>query len=273
MDLSYLLFLQDFRHTSQDFFTPFLEGVSFFSLAYLLLIPVFIYWCVSKRGGLYILASFAVGIAVNSCLKLTFCTYRPWMRNPLIIPAGSSIHTASGYSFPSGHCIFASALYGGIAVTCWKRARWVSVLCIIGMLLTGFSRNYLGVHTPQDVIVGLGLGVLVLWGMHRLFTYLSAHPQQENKWLLGGFVLSCLMLLWITCKPYPLDYVDGKLLADPQRMVVGGYREIGMLLAFCAARYVEKRWVRFTETGLNAKGILWGLAGLLPLLWCQPKNA
>ena len=48
------------------------------------------------------------------------------------------------------------------------------------ILLTGFSRNYLGVHTPQDVLVGLTEGALMLWGVSAVFKYIANHPEKEN---------------------------------------------------------------------------------------------
>ena len=266
MDITYLLFLQDFRNSIHDAWTPFMEWMSLFSITYLMLIPVFIYWCVSKRKGLYTLASFFVCVAVNAVVKLTACVYRPWIRDPRIIPAGDAISTAGGYSFPSGHSTTATPIYGGLAVGFWDRksTQWMSVLCIIALLITLFSRNYLGVHTPQDVIVGCTLGLLTLWGMGRLFNYLSAHPEKENKILLGAFLLGILALLYINFKSYPLNYVNGKLLVDPQRMMNDAYKDIGVLMAFCPARYLEKRWIQFTETGLHVKGVCWSLLGLIP---------
>lgn len=267
MDISYLLFLQNFRNSIHDAWTPFMEWMSLFSITYLLFIPVFIYWCVSKRKGLYTLVSFFLCIAVNSVLKLTVCAYRPWVRDPRILPAGDAIATAGGYSFPSGHTTTAAPLYGGMAVGFWekKSTKWISVLCIVALLITGFSRNYLGVHTPQDVGVGLCLGVLTLWAVARAFAYLKAHPEQENKFLLIGFIVGVLAFIYIHIKPYPLDYVNGKLLVDPHKMMKDAYQDIGLWLAFCGARYVERRWIHFTELGFNWKGICWALLGLIPL--------
>ncbi len=267
MDITYLLFLQDFRNSIHDAWTPFMEAMSLFSITYLLFIPVFIYWCVNKRKGLYTLVSFFLCVAVNAVLKLTVCAYRPWIRDPRIIPAGDAISTAGGYSFPSGHTTSATPIYGGLAVGFWekKSTKWLSVVCIIALLITGFSRNYLGVHTPQDVIVGLCLGIFTLWAVARAFKYLEAHPEQENRWLLLGFIAGILALVYIRVKPYPLDYVNGKLLVDPHNMMIEPYLHIGAWLAFCAARYVEKRWINFTELGFNFKGICWALIGLIPV--------
>ncbi|MBR3632141.1 MAG: phosphatase PAP2 family protein [Elusimicrobiaceae bacterium] len=268
MDIEYLLWLQQFRNSIQDAWTPCLEMVSLFAVTYLVLLPTFIYWTVHKRNGLFTLTALHICVAFNAVLKLTVCAYRPWIRDPRVLPAGNAIETATGYSFPSGHTTTATPIYGGMAVGFWHspRMRWAAVLCIIAILITGFSRNYLGVHTPQDVGVGLLLGVLSLWGTWKIFAYVDKHPEQENKFLLGGILFSALALLYITYKPYPLDYIDGKLLVDPQKMMNDGYKDIGALAAFCVARYIEKRWIGFEATGLNWKEIIWGIVGLIPLV-------
>jgi len=244
-----------------------MQEISWVSISLLFLVPVFIYWCVNKKNGLFTLAAMCVGQTVLAVTKLTACVYRPWVRDARILPAGNALTTATGYSFPSGHTSFATTMYGGTALGFWsdKRTRWISAVCIAAWLVTGFSRNYLGVHTPQDVLAAMVSGILVLWGMSVLFAHLTAHPEQENRWLLTGFIISALALLYITVKPYPMDYVDGKLLADPQKMMTDAYGDIGMLAALCLSRYIEKRWIRFQATGLSVKGIVLGAVGLVVL--------
>ena len=44
----------------------------------------------------------------------------------------------------------AAAIYGGSAVA--LRQKWLYVLAGLAILITALSRNYLGVHTPQNVI-------------------------------------------------------------------------------------------------------------------------
>ena len=272
MDISYLLFLQDIRNGIHDAWTPFLEGISLFSITYLLFLPTFIYWCINKKNGLYILCAFYLSVAVNAIVKLSVCAYRPWIRDVRIIPAGDAIRTATSYSFPSGHVMAAAPIYGGVAIGFWakKTTRWISVLCIAALLITGFSRNYLGVHTPQDVLVGFILGGLILWFTGWIFNDVVQHPDQENKFLLAGILFAALSLIYITYKPYPLDYVNGKPLVDPLVMQNDAYLWMGALSSFCAARYVEKRWIRFTATGLTVKGIFLGIIGLAGLKWLAP---
>lgn len=268
MDIEYLLFLQNWRNATNNMLTPFMEWVSLFAVTYLILIPIFVYWCLDKKKGLYVLASYGMGIALNAVVKLTACIYRPWIRDARVLPAGDAITTATGYSFPSGHSSTASLIYGGLAVVSWnpKRTRIFAVIAIICMLITGFSRNYLGVHTPQDVCVGLTLGWISLFIMYKIFGYLAEHPEKEDLFLLAGFIIGWIGILYITFKSYPLTYKDdGSLLVDPQKMMNDGYGDIGCLIGFCPARYIEKRWVRFKEAGLNGKGIAVSVVGMVPL--------
>ena len=266
MDIEYLLLLQNFRNAINDALTPFLESLSLYAVTYLVIIPALIYWCVSKREGLYTLTSYTCTVAVNPVVKLTACIYRPWIRDARVLPAGDAITTATGYSFPSGHTTTAVPIYGGLAVSDWKKMRWLSVVCIICALLTGFSRNYLGVHTPQDVIVGFIEGILALTGMYYLFRYLEKNPEKENWFLLGGIVFCIAGLIYINVKSYPMDYVDGKLLVDPQKMMKDAFGDLGMFMGLCIGRYIEKTWIRYAPV-VSAKTFSVGLLGAVILFF------
>ncbi len=263
MDIDYLLILQDFRNAIDNGLTPFMEMISLFAVTYLMLVPVFLYWCVDKRSGLYTLTSLYVCRAVNATVKLSVCAYRPWIRDERVLPAGDSKTTATGYSFPSGHTSMAVPVYGGLAVSAWKKMRWVSVLCVICLLLTGFSRNYLGVHTPQDVLVAMAEGVLVLWGVAALMKYLDRHPEREDWFLAGGIVFGIAALIFVTNKVYPRDLKeDGTLLVDPIKMIRDGYSDIGGLIAFCVGRFIEKTWIRY-RPALTVRTLAAGMAGVV----------
>ena len=265
MDIEYLLFLQRFRESINDSLTPFMEGISLFAVTYLIMIPVFVYWVVSKRKGLYTLVSYYLCCGFNAIVKLTVCAYRPWIRDARVHPAGDAITTATGYSFPSGHTVTAGPIYGGLAVVSWSWKKFVSVILGIFLLLTAFSRNYLGVHTPQDVFVGICESVFWLIIVAKIFTYLDEHPEKENLLLLICFIVGWLGIAYITFKPYPMDYVDGKLLVDPQKMMNDGYGDICLLIAFPVAWYIEKRWIGFQAPGLKGAGLAAGIVGLIPL--------
>lgn len=269
MDIQYLLWLQDFRNSIQDALTPFMEWVSMFATTYLILFAVFYYWNKDKRDGLYTLVAYYFCMVFTPLIKLTACIYRPWIRDSRILPAGDAIRTATGYSFPSGHTTTAGPLAGGMAVNTWKnrRARIVSVIFVLFILLTAFSRNYLGVHTPQDVCVALLISVLSLFLAGRLFAYLDEHPEKENMLLLCGLIFCCLALVYITLKPYPMTLnEEGKLIVDPQKMMNDGYGDLGKMIGFIIARFVEKTWVKFKPLKQGWKSVLLCLIGLIPMV-------
>lgn len=268
MDINYLLFLQDFRNSINDALTPLMEWASMFAVTYLILFAVFYYWNFDKKKGLHTLLSYYLCMVFTPLIKLTACVYRPWIRDGRILPAGDAIRTATGYSFPSGHTSTAAPLSFGMAYNLWetKKARAFAAIFVAFALLTAFSRNYLGVHTPQDVCTGLAISVASIFLAKKLIGYISENPEKENYFLLGGFVFCCLAILYITIKPYPMDYTeDGKLLVDPQKMMNDGYGDIGKMMGFVIARFVEKTWIKF-EPMKSKKGALICLAGLVPMV-------
>lgn len=73
----------------------------------------------------------------------------------------------TSYAFPSNHATVAVALYGFLVFAVWKLAPQyrtiVVTLCPVVILAIGFSRLYLGVHYPSDVLAGFILGGIFVW--------------------------------------------------------------------------------------------------------------
>lgn len=88
----------------------------------------------------------------------------------------------TGFSFPSGHALLATVFYGMIAFILYTRARSkVSRILVVSstaalVLLIGFSRLYLGVHWPSDVLGGYIVGLV--W----LFLSIRALHLVERRW-------------------------------------------------------------------------------------------
>lgn len=263
IDIEYLLLLQRFREMIHDALTPFMEWISLFAVTYLVLIPIMYYWTCNKKDGLYVMGAYCYTVAINAVVKLTACVYRPWIRDSRVVPAGDAIRTATGYSFPSGHTSTAGPIGGGLAISLKKEKKPLAVLCMIFVLIVAFSRNYLGVHTPQDVLVALLESYIVLRLMGKAMAYLGEHPEKENRFLLITVILCVLAVIYITYKPYPMVYIGEKLLVDPQKMMTDGFGDIAKLLGFIAGRYVEKTWIHFEETGLKTKKSIPAWVGII----------
>jgi membrane-associated phospholipid phosphatase len=101
-----------------------------------------------KYAAITVVAGVAGAAAMNIVLKSLFERSRPdlWAR---------LVHEAS-FSFPSGHAMASSALVFSVMVVLW-RTKWRVLAISIGlvyMVIIGFTRLYLGVHYPTDIIAG-----------------------------------------------------------------------------------------------------------------------
>jgi undecaprenyl-diphosphatase len=102
------------------------------------------------------------GMALLPLLKMAFHRRRPSFEDAISI--------FQGYSFPSGHTMAATLLYGLLAVfavqafDAWRRCAWAVLGAFVMVLLIGFSRVYLGAHYLSDVLgaVAAGLAWLAL---------------------------------------------------------------------------------------------------------------
>lgn len=71
------------------------------------------------------------------------------------------------YGFVSSHAT--NSFYVALFSLLFIRKRWFTVMIIAWALVVGYSRIYLGVHYPGDVLCGSMLGALIGWGIYRLY--------------------------------------------------------------------------------------------------------
>lgn len=119
------------------------------------------------------------GAVLSTGFKLLFGKERPALWSQLI--------TETSYSFPSGHALGSMVLYGFSAyllVQCFKPQKWLiygTATLLIGSV--GFSRIYLGVHWPTDVVAGYSIGFLwlsVCIGLFQLETRRSERVKNSS---------------------------------------------------------------------------------------------
>lgn len=247
MDINILLILQDFRNGIGSVFTSFMSKMSHIGeMEVVLVIIALIYWCLSKSFGTYFLMGWSGNRVVNGFLKVTACVYRPWIRDPQIVPDSDALAEATGYSFPSGHSMNAASLYGGGAIR-KELSKALRISMGIIFVLIAFSRNFLGVHTPQDILVGSAAGLLVMWLTMKLLEKIEVNPQMDIPVMCAGIAIAIAVAFFAAVKSYPEDYdAAGKLLVDGAKMAKDTYKGVGWCIGFFAGWVLERRYVRFS---------------------------
>lgn len=112
-------------------------------------------WWRGRRRDAALLAAAVIGSTLlNGILKAVFQRDRPDFWEHLVVE--------NSYSFPSGHAMASMSLAASLAVIAWSsRWRWPAiVLGAVYVLVVGFSRVYLGVHYPSDILAGWCVAVL-----------------------------------------------------------------------------------------------------------------
>ena len=247
MDIEILLALQDFRNGPGAFLAGFLSKMTWLGeLNTAIVILALIYWCVSKDFGTYLLMGWSGNRLVNGMLKVTVCAYRPWIRDARVLPYGDSITTATGYSFPSGHTMNAATIFGGGAVR-KDIPRALRPMLGLLVLLVAFSRNYLGVHTPQDVLVGIAAGTLVMYLTVKLMHWIKVHPEKDILVVCIGVGLAVLVAIYAAVKPYPTDTdAAGRVIVEGAKMANDTFKGVGWSVGFLTGWILERRFVQFS---------------------------
>ena len=124
---------------------------------------------------LLITASDQVSVAIKNTVKRP----RPCWEKSI----EGKVHTVNGqcggkYGFVSSHASnsFAVALLS----LCLFRKRWLSISIVAWALVVGYSRIYLGVHYPADVLFGSILGALTGWCAYLLFDLIDSKFMEKS---------------------------------------------------------------------------------------------
>jgi len=150
---------------------------------YLLLLPL-LFWCIDSRLGACLAILLLFSSYLNADLKDLFQQPRPFNFNPNV-----QLAYAEGFGLPSGHA--QSSMIAWATIATWTRKTWFWVAAIVLIVLIGFSRVYLGVHFPTDVLVGWSIGAALL-GL-----YLALQPKIGNRLAQLSLCLQILLALAI----------------------------------------------------------------------------
>jgi undecaprenyl-diphosphatase len=119
----------------------------------------------TRKAGVLALAAMLLGLLINNLiLKNLFARPRPWLTVEGLVPL---LEPPDPNSFPSGHTCSSFAAAG-----IWLRTlprRYMGVIALGAAALMGYSRLYVGVHYPSDVLAGMCVGLLGAWAVYSLY--------------------------------------------------------------------------------------------------------
>ena len=223
-----------------------------------LIIALVVFWCVDKRRGYYVLSVGFLGTLTNQFMKLWFRVPRPWVLDPNFTILEQAREAAAGYSFPSGHTQNAVGTFGALAIT--TKTRWIKVLSVMLAVLVPFSRMYVGVHTPADVLVSAAMAVAFLM-LLRPFIF---RKDEGNvlRLLTVLTLLSAAFLCFVEFWNFPADI-------DPHNLQSGiknAYTLIGSLVGLMIVYFVDNKYIRFETSAIWWVQILKVVLGFLAVL-------
>lgn len=129
-----------------------------------------------KEATIWFATTVVLSLALNTVIKVIIGRERPDIHRL------AAFANEAGKSFPSGHSIFATIIFGSIFIICLGKLKNLSskillgILCIILIALVMFSRIFVGVHYPSDTIGGFLEGISIL-----LLTYPTFIKYQEKS--------------------------------------------------------------------------------------------
>lgn len=240
MDIDILLAFQSLREAAGDSFTQFILFVTGIPLSpWVFLFPLAFYWIFDKAAGQLSILSYGITLGTNLFVKNTVCCERPFNRDTRITPPEEALPTASGYSFPSGHSQFTASIFLSIGWR-WRAKKWLFALTIAFTLLIMFTRLYLCVHTPQDVICGCALGILSIFLASLLVKYLAREDAKPTRVFVIGLIIGVVLFLYVYFKPYPGEERNDTIIMISALSTLLSY--FGILIGW----YLEQRFVNFS---------------------------
>ena len=208
------------------------------------IVLVFLYWCIDEKKGVRLGLALLVSAWINISLKFLLDQPRPFFE--AYDPALAMIPERLG-GFPSGHAQNSFVLW--IIIASWGTKKWLYGIAAFVCLLVSFSRVYLGVHFPTDILGGWILGAVILCGYFFIVKHFDAQAGEGTRktfapaelFARGGFraeVIAGAAMSFIMILYRPAEEV----------MIPGA-----LLLGMAAGYSLNRRYIGFKSAGTAGK--------------------
>lgn len=207
--------------------------------AFFIVIIAVMFWCIDKkfgyRLGFILISSMIINGGIKETLKIPRVFGTEGIRT-------LRIKTATGYSFPSGHTQGTASFW--ISVISNTKKKWSYILGITIIILVGFSRIYLGVHRPIDIIGGIVVAIIWVYIGNKIFDFIE---QGGKKSILLILIIPMIIGL-LVFKGH--DY----------------YVSVGTVVGFFLGYIVESKYIDFNEKSSLSRNILKLILGISVVL-------
>jgi undecaprenyl-diphosphatase len=216
------------------------------SAMFILAAVAFVLWSVDKETGIRLFYLLLISTAVNSWAKRLIGHPRPFdWPSPQTSPVLKLVDVG-GNGLPSGHA--QSALLWSIYLASRLKGRWAWAGALVYCLAVGFSRIYLGVHFPTDVLGGFVLGLALVSLFNWVEPHLSPRLAKLSPQTQAGLALMIPVAITLLNPPYlqEMDLLSG-------------------IAAFGLGVIVERQKIGFQPTGSLGLRLMRFVIGIIPL--------
>ena len=178
-ELSFLHWLEQLRNGPLTAVMTVYTRLGDHGLLWIVVTALFLLSHRTRQTALTGILALALGALVtNVALKPLIERLRPFIADPTLVPL---VFVSDMSSFPSGHTTAAFGAASGWYLSLPEARRWRWMLLALALLM-GFSRMYVGVHYPGDVlagaVIGIGAGFLANQIVKRFLAYKNAQERR-----------------------------------------------------------------------------------------------